>query len=154
MRRAVTVAAIAAAVMARAAWGQIADTQCTFPDPLDSLQTVSPGQLITSRQYNTIECAVNRLERRALDTPRAEVLCTNVTVSGAELQIVELTASAPFLGSETIVPSAQDDATAPRLEPASFQTPVTGSSIVKIGVFNRDEDTAHTGKVCAHVVRP
>ena len=124
---------------------------CTFPNPPDNMARLNAGDIVKP-PWNRAICILNKLQTRALQTARAETVCSNVTVSAGQRLLVALTAASPLVGTELVLPEAVDDASPPMLVADGPETP--GGAAVNVYVFNRDAVNQRTGEACALIVRP
>lgn len=129
-------------------------TNCTFPAQIDTFVTYQPGEIIPSATWNKMECILDKLMRRMKALPAQEKVCSvNTVVPASVRQIIELTAAAPFVGTELVLPQMPiDTIDPPGVALDGIDQPI-GSSVA-VWVFNRDADRDRTVKVCATVIRP
>ena len=124
---------------------------CTFPNPPDSMPRLNPGDIVKP-PWNRAICILNKLQQRAVGTVRSEVVCNDATVDPGERATVVLTAASALVGTELVLPQAEDDTSPPMLVADGAETP--GGAAVNVYLWNRDAVNARTGKACALIVRP
>lgn len=138
-------------VAASAAGAQSLPTNCTFPQAVDQLASVQPGDQLTSAMFNQMRCVLNRLQTRSLESGAGELACGAVTLPPGSRSLVTLTMPSAVPANAAVQVTPRDDA-APGMLTAEAQAP-SGAS-VPVWVWNHDADTSRSGVVCAHVVRP
>lgn len=123
-------------------------TGCNINDVLH--RYVASDRVLPS--LNTWLCVLGLVRDRVVSTTESEVVCQAVTVDPATRTAVTLTLSHTLIGTEVIPLQITDTSSPPRLV-ADGLIATTGTQITA-SVFNRDPDSARTGRLCAHIVRP
>ena len=132
----------------------VVPSNCTYPTTIDALVTFKPGEVIPSANWNQMSCILDKLMRWVKSIPAQEKLCASPTTLAASVrQSVTLTAAAPFVGSEVVLPQMPvDSIDPPAVALDGIDAP--SSSSVRVWLFNRDADRSRTVTLCATVVRP
>lgn len=137
-------------MVAVGAQAQSLPTNCTFPQAIDQLASVAPGDQLSSAMFNQMRCVLNRLQTRSLEVGAGELACATVTLPPGTRTLVTLTMPSTVPANAAIQVTPRDDAS-PGMLTAEVQAP-SGTSI-PVWAWNHDADASRSGVVCAHVVR-